>query len=99
MTYCDDCKKEYHTVESCTFPYVSIEGQVHPRKKGYTLAGKFKKDLEEAPSAQKQCDDCGVLMGKTHHYGCTLEECPVCGEALATCECDDVKMLQTRYGN
>ncbi len=34
-----------------------------------------------------QCHDCGVEEGKTHLFGCDMEECPFCGEQILSCSC------------
>jgi len=87
MTICDDCKKEYGSTTSCTFSKVSIEEKMYPREGTYISGKEFSSVLNDEG---KTCDDCGVLVGRVHHSGCTLEICPVCKEALATCGCDDV---------
>ncbi len=90
MTICEDCKKEYWSVDSCTFPYLSIAGKIYSRTAGYDLVHAYNQEF--AGSDEKaRCDDCGVLINKIHHVGCTLEQCPVCKEALATCECEDIR--------
>jgi hypothetical protein len=33
------------------------------------------------------CPDCGVKEGQIHQFGCDLEICPFCGEALNFCSC------------
>lgn len=37
-----------------------------------------------------RCHDCGVALGRIHHPGCDLEECPRCHGQLLSCECDVV---------
>jgi hypothetical protein len=34
------------------------------------------------------CHDCRVLKGEFHVQSCDVEECPVCGEQLITCDCE-----------
>jgi hypothetical protein len=33
------------------------------------------------------CHDCRVLEGEFHVPSCDVEECPICGEQLLSCEC------------
>jgi hypothetical protein len=34
------------------------------------------------------CHDCRVLKGEFHVPSCDVEECPVCGGQLITCDCE-----------
>ena len=34
------------------------------------------------------CHDCGVLKGDLHVPSCDVEECPVCGRQLISCDCE-----------
>ena len=36
-----------------------------------------------------RCTDCGAMVGHYHHPGCDVERCPVCGEQLISCGCQD----------
>lgn len=35
------------------------------------------------------CPDCGVLPGQRHVLGCSIEQCPNCGEQLDGCFCEE----------
>jgi hypothetical protein len=37
--------------------------------------------------ATKRCGDCGVQRGGYHHLGCDIQECPVCGRQMLSCDC------------
>lgn len=37
---------------------------------------------------RRPCRDCGVAVGRVHHPGCAVEECPHCGDRYAACDCE-----------
>ncbi len=40
------------------------------------------------PFAGENCHDCSVSRGAIHHFGCDVEECPMCGGQLLGCDCE-----------
>ena len=45
---------------------------------------------------QQAFHDCRVIKGEFHVPGCDVEECPVCGGQVITCDCpydEDVRVL------
>jgi Zn finger protein HypA/HybF involved in hydrogenase expression len=38
-----------------------------------------------APEGE-ECPDCGAERGEIHKNGCDVEQCPVCGSQLISCE-------------
>jgi hypothetical protein len=42
------------------------------------------------------CHDCRVLAGEFHVPSCDVEECPVCGEQLISCDCEFDDSAQVR---
>jgi hypothetical protein len=40
---------------------------------------------EEREREDSPCPECGVYYFEFHEWGCRVEECPVCGFALAEC--------------
>jgi hypothetical protein len=42
------------------------------------------------------CHDCKVIEGELHVQGCDVEECPLCGQQLITCECaEDAELVSS----
>jgi hypothetical protein len=39
------------------------------------------------PAEGEICHDCNAAVGKTHHTGCDMEECPVCHQQMLCCDC------------
>ncbi len=87
MARCEQCLQQFHQVDSCTWHYLEIEGEMYGREGTYSFGKQFEQIVNPE---KKRCDDCGVLVGSVHHFGCTIERCPCCGEELATCTCDNV---------
>jgi hypothetical protein len=93
MTKCEDCKNEYFKIDSCPFPYVSIEGNVLKRNQIFRLGQGFSKNITE----NERCEECGVLKDLVHHFGCSVEVCPICKDSLPTCACDEVFVMKDRH--
>ena len=77
MAVCSHCNQEKDDHLSCTFDQIQIGDNAW-----------YDRDTEHYGEGD-YCESCGVPneAGNIHHYGCEIEKCPVCGEALATCEC------------
>jgi hypothetical protein len=43
---------------------------------------------EETPPCESPCPGCGAYYFAAHAQGCEFEQCPRCGGARASCECD-----------
>lgn len=65
----------YETV-SCLESRIDIDGNIYPRSK-YHLGGE-----------NGRCYDCGIKYGGIHHYGCHVEQCPVCLDRIINCDCN-----------
>jgi len=35
------------------------------------------------------CSECAVLKGQIHVMGCDYEQCPICGDSLIYCKCNN----------
>ena len=59
----------------------------------YTLNGKaiarvrYGNENDDWHADNVPCHDCGVLKGEFHVASCDVEECPVCGDQLISCDC------------
>ena len=59
----------------------------------YTLNGKsvprvrYGSEQDDWHAERLPCHDCRVLMGEFHVPSCDVEECPVCGGQLISCDC------------
>lgn len=63
----------------CSCKSVKINGKVYER---------VRYGNEEVEWEDDRCHDCGAEPGLLHHAGCDVEECPVCGNQLTSCDCD-----------
>ena len=59
---------------------LALEGRAIPRIR----YGEEQSDLN---AAKIPCHDCAILKGEFHVPGCDVEECPICGGQLLTCDC------------
>jgi hypothetical protein len=62
---------------------------------GYLRDGKYVRRLaygqekdDKWESGKFPCHDCAIVQGQLHVPGCDVEECPVCGGQLITCDCE-----------
>ena len=42
---------------------------------------------DEGAYNDRECHDCGALVGEVHHPGCDMEECPRCADQYFICDC------------
>jgi len=49
---------------------------------------RYGKEPSDWHTAKIPCHDCRVLAGDSHVPSCDVEECPVCGGQLISCDCE-----------
>jgi rRNA maturation endonuclease Nob1 len=49
---------------------------------------RYGKEQSDWNVANTPCHDCRVLVGEFHVPSCDVEECPVCGGQLISCDCE-----------
>lgn len=80
MAICPVCEKEMRTTSGCSLKRLhAIGGEAVKRLK----VGE--EDRGFTPGSR--CGDCGARYGYYHHLGCDLEDCPICGNQLISCDC------------
>lgn len=60
--------------------YVDADDRDHPRIR-------YGDERDDWNADEAPCHDCAVIKGEYHVPGCDVEECPLCGGQLITCEC------------
>lgn len=95
MAICSYCGKEMSDSNGCLSIMV-INNEVCKRIP-YGSEKRFGLKFDKKMSKNKQCHDCRCLKGQYHHFGCDMEECPICGGQLISCGC--WKMKKVRINN
>jgi hypothetical protein len=49
---------------------------------------RYGKEKSDWNAGNTPCHDCSVLDGEFHVPNCDVEECPVCGHQLISCDCE-----------
>lgn len=83
MAICRMCNREMTTACGCV--KVSV---VHHNKKYAPIKVGDPNDFYFG-EGDGRCGDCGAKPGHYHHPGCDCERCPVCGNQLISCGCED----------
>ena len=82
MAVCPDCGQDITAATGCTRQHFMLGKKPVPR---------IRYGEESRPptwySYNDRCDDCGVEMGAYHHRDCAIEQCPLCGDYAAVCNC------------
>lgn len=83
MAICLECNKDMLTTAGCNPAEIMFKG-------GKTLPTiPYGKELRNGGmrEAGDRCPDCSCLIGRHHHPGCDIEECPQCHLQLIGCGC------------
>jgi hypothetical protein len=84
MAECFACLNDMAEADGCVSDRkIIIEGTVYDPIRHGESDRWGKMDFE----ANGECHDCGAKMGKIHHPGCDMEECPNCGGQYFICDC------------
>ena len=86
MAICEYCKQEMLTADSCVGAYLVIKGKYYRRIRMGEPRDMYQY-LDPKEDKKARCGDCGVRIGKIHHFGCDCEACPICGRQLISCDC------------
>lgn len=78
---CSGCGQIYPKKRKCDMEYIEIKGVRCQRVR-------YGSSTEGLGPAISRCPDCGVMPGYCHHWLCTYEMCPVCGQQLLNCACN-----------
>ena len=82
---CECCKRRMLRADGCAFGKIHIGGKIYDR-----IRCGDEKDFIPNMKEDERCHDCGAKKGYFHHWNCDAERCPVCGEQLIFCDCEDV---------
>ena len=83
-TICNVCNGDMLEVDGCLPNSIIYKSEQYEQIK-VGCEGDFYEDGDE----NTRCTDCGAKYGHYHHAGCDCERCPVCGEQLLTCCCEE----------
>lgn len=87
MAVCNCCNRDMMDTYGCNYrPIVHHGKKYRPIKAGDP--GDFYFDEKSG-----RCGDCGAVAGHYHHVGCDLQRCPICGNQLISCGCNDADNL------
>ncbi len=80
MAQCEVCGAEMKTALTCALTSLVV-GDLRRQRLPYGAE-------TDRPPGGPRCRDCGVLTGGVHHPGCSVEQCPGCGQQLFCCDCE-----------
>ena len=81
---CEICRKEIAPRDGCEIFNVYCNDRSYDRVK----AGYEKLYAGSDTTDDVTCPSCNVGMGQYHHWGCNVEECPLCRAPIIDCNCD-----------
>lgn len=86
MSICKLCGQEMLEANGCTCGKIRYNEKIYDRIR-------FGEEFDMyagAVSEEERCPDCGAKAGEFHHFGCDVENCPVChGQMLGNCHLDE----------
>lgn len=86
MSICKLCGQEMLEANGCTCEKIRYNGKTYDRIR-------FGEEFDMYAGAvgeEERCPDCGTKAGRFHHFGCDIENCPVChGQMLGDCHLDE----------
>lgn len=89
--HCEICGQKMLKADGCLIGTVFCNGKEYKR---------IPYGSEAFDWGDERCHDCGAKLGGYHHFNCDVEECPVCGNQLISCDCDlefpDVSDMEAR---
>jgi len=90
-TICRDCRQMMNPGEGCSATIVQIGDTDF-----YRIQSGDRQDLIPCMGLDRTCHDCNVKPGQYHHYGCSMERCPRCGDQLYICRCNGKYYIKTK---
>ncbi len=76
VSTCPACARDLGHADGCTKAHLDLPDRVYTRAR----VGRLDAD-------GRRCAGCQAVVGRFHHLGCPVEDCPRCGHQLRHCGC------------